>query len=108
MRLRKVEFILTLALGILVTSLTADAQDQVEGEGRVILVDPAGGTVGLDHGPIPGIMPPMRMRFSIERAELLQGLQVGDQVRFTLILRDFEWIIATIIKAPGQGNPEAK
>ena len=74
------------------------AQDQARftGEGRVVAVDAAQGTVTLDHGPIPGLMPAMRMAFPAQPVERLRELQVGDTVRFGLEPRGPEWVIVTL------------
>jgi thiol-disulfide isomerase/thioredoxin len=72
------------------------AQSRFEGEGRVVAVDETQGTVTLDHGPIAGLMPAMRMAFPVQPGVPLQGLQVGAVVRFTLQARGPEWVIATI------------
>src|SRR5262249_8486342 len=93
----------TLLVGSLLLALprVLSAQDdgQAHGEGRVLLVDQAGGRIGLDHGPIPGLMPAMRMMFPVERSELLRDLHPGDRVRFTLTLPDLEGRIADISRA---------
>jgi Cu/Ag efflux protein CusF len=62
----------------------ADSQSQFEGKGRVVALDPANGTVTLDHGPIPGLMPPMRMRFPVQDVAQLRKLKPGDVVRFSV------------------------
>jgi Cu/Ag efflux protein CusF len=54
------------------------------GQGTVVAIDPQKGTVTLDHGAIPGLMPPMTMAFVVDSPETLQGLQPGDTVTFTL------------------------
>jgi thiol-disulfide isomerase/thioredoxin/Cu/Ag efflux protein CusF len=72
------------------------AQPRFEGEGRVVAVDETQGTVTLDHGPIPGLMPAMRMAFPVQQVAWLQGLQVGAVVRFSLQARGPEWVIATL------------
>jgi len=72
------------------------AQPRFEGEGRVVVVDESQSTVTLDHGPILGLMPAMRMAFPVQQAEQLLGLQVGALVRFSLQARGPEWVIATI------------
>ena len=72
------------------------AQPSFEGEGRVVVVDESQSTVTLDHGPILGLMPAMRMAFPVQPAEQLLGLQVGALVRFSLQARGLEWVIATI------------
>jgi thiol-disulfide isomerase/thioredoxin/Cu/Ag efflux protein CusF len=85
----------------------AHGQDQprFEGEGRVVAVDAARGMVTLDHGPISGLMPAMRMAFPVQQVELLKGLQVGDVVRFSLQLRGPEWVIAAIEPAEDRPPP---
>src|SRR5229473_2234946 len=72
------------------------AQPRFEGEGRVVAVDENQSTVTLDHGPIPGLMPAMRMAFPVQPVERLQGLQVGEMVRFALEPRGPEWVIVSL------------
>lgn len=81
------------------------AETRFEGGGRVLAVDEAKGAVTLDHGPIPGLMPAMRMEFSVQRDGLLRGLQVGDMVQFSLQPRGQEWVIATITQAGDRPAP---
>jgi thiol-disulfide isomerase/thioredoxin len=81
------------------------AQTAFAGEGRVVAVDAAQGTVTLDHGPIAGLMPAMRMAFPVQPVERLQGLQVGERVRFTLEPRGPEWVIATLEPAGERPPP---
>lgn len=69
---------------------------QFEGQGTVIGLDVAAGTVTLDHGPIPGLMPAMRMRLSVAAPAQLGRLKVGDQVRFSLGSRGDEIAIVSI------------
>ena len=40
--------------------------------------------VTLKHGPIGENMPPMTMEFSVSDASLLEGLEKGDEVTFTM------------------------
>jgi Cu/Ag efflux protein CusF len=60
------------------------ADQRFHGQGTVVAVDPQKSTVTLDHGTIPGLMPPMTMAFVVDSREALQGLQPGDTVTFTL------------------------
>src|SRR6266702_3947510 len=83
------------------------AQPRFEGEGRVVAVDETQGTVTLDHGPILGLMPAMRMAFPVQQVERLQGLQVGAVVRFSLQARGPEWVIATIEPVGEAPSPRA-
>jgi thiol-disulfide isomerase/thioredoxin len=80
------------------------AQSRFDGEGRVIAVDESHGTVTLDHGPISGLMPAMRMTFPVQQAEQLLRLQVDALVRFSLQARGLEWVIAAI--EPVEEHPQ--
>ncbi len=76
--------------------VSGHAQSRFDGEGRVVAVDESHGTVTLDHGPIPGLMPAMQMAFPVQQAEKLPGLQVGALVRFSLQAHGPELVIAAI------------
>jgi len=80
------------------------AQSRFDGEGRVVAVDESHGTVTLDHGPISGLMPAMRMAFPVQQAEQLLGLHGGALVRFSLQARGLEWVIAAI--EPMEDHPQ--
>jgi Cu/Ag efflux protein CusF len=62
----------------------ASGQKTAIGEGKVIATVPAANQLVLEHGEIKGFMEPMTMGYRIEPASLLEGLQSGDQVRFTI------------------------
>ena len=72
------------------------AQTSYEGKGRVVAVDETQRTVTLDHGPIAGLMPPMRMAFPAQQIEQFVDLRVGALVRFSLQARGPKWVIASI------------
>jgi len=73
----------------LVAAVSVNAQDRLEGNGRVIRADEENKTLFLAHGPIPGFMPaPMRHGFTVHRVELLKGLKAGDMVHFVLEVQD--------------------
>lgn len=78
------------------------AQPRFEGEGRVVAMDEARGTVTLDHDPIPGLMSAMRMEFLVQKLDLLRGLRVGEVVRFALEARGPEWVVAAIDRVAAQ------
>jgi Cu(I)/Ag(I) efflux system membrane protein CusA/SilA len=51
--------------------------------GEVRRFDPATGLIVLRHGDIPNLaMPAMVMGFDVADRKMLQGLKVGDKVRF--------------------------
>lgn len=52
-------------------------------QGEVRRIDPEMKKVTLRHGPIPNLqMPDMTMVFQVTDPAILQGLKVGDKVRF--------------------------
>lgn len=55
-----------------------------QGQGTVILADPRKGELIVDHKEIPGLMAKMVMGYPVKPATLLQGLQPGDKIRFTI------------------------
>ena len=56
----------------------------VVGEGKVIAVVPASSEIVLTHGEIKGFMDAMTMGYQIQPLSLLEGVQAGDTVRFTI------------------------
>jgi Cu/Ag efflux protein CusF len=56
----------------------------VIGEGKVIAVVPASSEIVLTHGEIKGFMEAMTMGYPILPPSLLEGVQAGDTVRFTI------------------------
>jgi len=88
------------AMLVLVATGTVGAEPRFEGTGRVTAIDPARPAVTLDHGVIPGLMGAMRMEFPVEARELLQGIEVGAVVRFSLAPRGAEWVVASIAPQP--------
>jgi Cu/Ag efflux protein CusF len=52
-------------------------------DGEVRKLDPATGLIVLRHGDIPNLaMPAMTMGFDVADKKMLDGLKVGDKVRF--------------------------
>lgn len=61
------------------------AAGAVTGAGTVTQVDAAAGTITINHGAIEAISwPAMTMQFTAENPAILQGVAVGDRVRFEL------------------------
>jgi Cu/Ag efflux protein CusF len=52
--------------------------------GVVRAVLPESNTLILTHEEIPGYMSPMTMAFRVKDGRLLEGVEVGDLIRFTL------------------------
>ena len=54
------------------------------GVGVVKAINPKAPSIEIDHGDIEGLMPAMQMEFEVSDAALLNGLQVNDQIDFTI------------------------
>src|SRR5262249_30828890 len=54
------------------------------GEGKVIAVVPGSRQIVVDHKEIPGVMGAMTMGYQVEPASLLEKVQAGDMIRFTM------------------------
>ena len=68
--------------------MDATAAKMAKGTGTVTAVDAAGGTITVDHAPIPEAnWPAMTMAFKAAPA-LTQGLKAGDKVAFDLKLEN--------------------
>lgn len=76
------------------------ADMRYQGQGTVVAVDLAKGTVTVDHGEIKDLMPPMVMEFVVDAREALNGLRPGDAITFTLRPRGVSFTIAelTVVK----------
>ncbi len=70
----------------------------------MVAVDAAKPTVTLDHGPIPGLMPAMRMEFPAQ-PDVLTGLERGDQIRFSLQARGPEWVVVNVERVSPSAPP---
>ncbi len=63
---------------------TPGSKHTVVGEGKVIAVVPGGGQLVVDHKEIPGVMGAMTMGYRTQPPSLLEGVKVGDTIRFTM------------------------
>ena len=55
-----------------------------QGVGKITRLDASEGLASIDHEAIPGLMDAMEMQYEVKPAKLLEGLQVGDKVEFTV------------------------
>jgi len=55
-----------------------------EAVGTVKGIDPKLPSIEIDHGEIPGLMPAMQMDFHVKDRSLIEGLAVGDKIKFTV------------------------
>ncbi len=81
----------------------------VRGVVRAVL--PQANVVILTHEDIPGFMASMTMGFPVKDAKLVQGLDIGETVRFTLAGVPPDLVITAIDRegkpGPGKRAPEA-
>jgi Cu/Ag efflux protein CusF len=56
----------------------------VTSEGKIIATVANSSQIVIEHGPIKGFMDAMTMGYQVEPTALLQGLNVGDRIRFTI------------------------
>ena len=69
--------------------------------GEVTKLDKAGGRVTLKHGELKALdMPPMTMIFRVRDAKLLDGVAIGDRVRFTAEKLDGQYTVTALSKTP--------
>jgi Cu/Ag efflux protein CusF len=54
------------------------------GVGTIKALNPKAPSIEINHGDIEGLMPAMQMEFEVSDASLLNGLQVEDQIDFTI------------------------
>jgi Cu(I)/Ag(I) efflux system periplasmic protein CusF len=75
----------------------AAAADRPLSEGEVRRIDHAQGKVTLRHGPLENLdMPAMTMVFTATDKKLLDGLKVGDRVRFTADRQNGSYLVKAI------------
>jgi mono/diheme cytochrome c family protein len=61
--------------------------ESVSGEGKIIALVPGNEQVVIEHGDIKDFMDAMTMGYKVTPAVLLDGLSVGDHIRFTIDTR---------------------
>lgn len=65
-------------------SSAPESSQTVMGEGKVIAVEPSSEELVVKHGDIQGFMGPMTMGYKVNPPSLLNRLETGDSVRFTI------------------------
>jgi Cu/Ag efflux protein CusF len=91
---------LLLAFSAAVLAASAWAQGALVA-GEVTKLDKATGRITLKHGEIKHLdMPPMTMVFRVREAKLLDGVAVGDRVRFSADKVDGQYTVTALSKAP--------
>lgn len=86
------------AAALALAALGAQAQAY---QGEVLKIDKAQGKITLRHGELKGLdMPPMTMIFRVGNPALLDGVAVGDRVRFDAAKVGGSYTVTAISKAP--------
>jgi Cu(I)/Ag(I) efflux system periplasmic protein CusF len=66
-------------------------------EGTVRRIDAAANTLTIAHGPIENLgMPPMTMAFALSGEASLDGIEVGDRVRFVAERGDSGFVVTAV------------
>ncbi len=88
------------ALLALAAQAPTQAQTTTAG-GEVTKVDKAGSRVTLKHSGVKNLdMPPMIMSFRVRDPLILEGVAVGDHVRFAAERVDGQYTVTSLSKAP--------
>ena len=91
-------------LSILIAALAASTLALAQAptvNGEVTKIDKAGARITLKHGEIKSLnMPPMTMAYRVRSPQLLEGVAVGDRVRFEAERIDGNFTITALAKAP--------
>ena len=83
------------ALLVAGSALAADA------DGEVRRIDKAQAKITLKHGEIKSLdMPPMTMVFRVKDPKWLDGLAVGDKVKFSAAQENGQYVVTGLAKAP--------
>ena len=69
------------------------------GRGKITKINVKGSSVEIDHEKIPAMMPAMTMEFNVKDKALLNGLEVGDEVKFLIEYKHPTETIVAIKKA---------
>ena len=88
------------AMGMLALPASGWAQAATAG-GEVAKLDKAAGRITLKHDGIKNLdMPPMLMAFRVRDPNMLDGVLVGDRVRFVAERVDGQYTLVSLSKAP--------
>lgn len=86
-----------LSAAVLASSAIAQAPQSA---GEVMKIDRPGARITLKHGGIRNLdMPAMTMSFRVRDTRLLDGVAVGDQVRFQAEKIDGSFTVTMLVKA---------
>ncbi len=85
----------------LIAAAPLRAQTAPTTDGEVTKIDNAQNRITLRHGEIKNLdMPAMTMAFRVVDAKLLEGVAVGDRVRFAAEKLGGNYTVTALVKAP--------
>jgi Cu(I)/Ag(I) efflux system protein CusF len=86
---------------LLAALLVAGAALAADADGEVRRIDKAQARITLKHGEIKNLdMPPMTMVFRVKDPKWLDGLAVGDKVKFSAAQENGQYVVTGLAKAP--------
>jgi len=91
-------FVVVLTIGCSEKQPAMPATNVYDIQGKITAIRPDKTAVTLDHEDIPGLMKSMKMEFPVKDANLMEGLQVGDQVRGKLQVESGKYLIIELMK----------
>ena len=94
---------LTATAGVAQSQVDHSKMDMSQGlaDGEVRKVDKDAAKVTIKHGAIKNLdMPPMSMVFRVREAKMLDGVAVGNRVRFVAEKVNGQYLLTTLTKAP--------
>lgn len=85
---------------VFLSACSSDTVAEYDVSGVVAAVHPDRQVIELVHDEIPGYMAAMQMPFPVDRPELLEGLRMGDQVDFHLVVTNGSALLTAIEELP--------
>ena len=86
---------------LLTALLVSGAALAADADGEVRRIDKAQAKITLKHGEIKNLdMPPMTMVFRVKDPKWLDGLAVGDKVKFSAAQENGQYVVTALTKAP--------
>lgn len=85
-----------LAAALSVAACGGEGSAEGRGTGVVRGIDTAKAQITLEHGDVPGLMQAMTMTFDVADPKLLEGIEVGDEVGFSLRYADGSYTVTDL------------
>ena len=88
----------TLTLAVVTSTILCGCvrSSHYELRGQVLAIDRPRQEITIKHGDVQGLMPGMTMPFKVSDPKLLDGLEVGDLVTATLVVKDASGYLSSV------------